>query len=326
MLVNIVSSHLLLFFMILVGCVGEMEGCNQQDFLPFKCSSCSKNLCLLHRSPVAHDCVSRGVVDIISIPCPICGKSIKMNRNDDPNVEWNRHFTTTCTHTPQTAQPPNRCAAPNCTTVLGPSNQIKCNICHRQVCLSHRATDAHRCKDLKRADMLQNQIRTNPNMFNPQTQTNSSKAKTANSQPTTSTKKSQPKKSNIPDPSNTLKGTAQRRQQQVASALAAPSPSPSHETETVEPCPICGQSFRSLHLLTSHLDEQHLNVGDSVAEGPGSSSVPVPTPTRATSSPGRETCPQCSLQFENIVDLIQHVERAHPNGPEGESNKNCKLS
>jgi predicted nucleic acid binding AN1-type Zn finger protein len=303
-----------------------MEGCNQQDFLPFKCSLCSRNLCLLHRSPVAHDCVSGGVVDVISVACPICGKSIKMNRNDDPNIEWNRHFATTCDHTPPTAQPPNRCAAANCTTVLGPSNQIKCNICHRQVCLSHRATDAHQCKELKRADMLQNQIRTNPNMFGPQTQSNSSKIKTTNSKPIS---RSQPKRANKPDPSNTLQGTAYRRQQQQ-SAAAAPAPLPSTNSsqaaEIVEPCPICGQTFSSLRSLTSHLDEQHLSVGDAAP-----SSVPLEPPqttsTGATNSRGREVCPQCSLQFENIVDLIQHVERAHPNGPAtGDSKENCQLS
>jgi predicted nucleic acid binding AN1-type Zn finger protein len=307
-----------------------MQGCNQQDFLPFKCSLCSKNLCLLHRSPVAHNCVSGGVVDVISVACPICGKSIKMNRNDDPNIEWNHHFATACDHTPPTSQPPNRCAAPNCTTVLGPSNQIKCNICHRQVCLSHRSADAHKCKELKRADMLQNQIRTNPNMLTPRTQSNSSK--TTNSKPTTSTnRKSQAAKPNKPDPSNTLQGTAHRRQQQQS----VPSTN-SHQAD-VEPCPICGLTFSSLRLLTAHLDEQHLNGNDSTTVA-----APIPAPTSRTiptepalttlsgasssSISGREVCPQCSLQFDNIVDLIQHVERAHPHGPgDATSKENCKL-
>jgi predicted nucleic acid binding AN1-type Zn finger protein len=305
-----------------------MEGCNQQDFLPFKCSLCSKSLCLLHRSAVAHSCVAGGVVDVISMACPICGKSIKMNRADDPNIEWDRHFTTSCDHKPPSTaqqQPTTRCAAPNCSTTLGPSNQIKCNLCNRQVCLSHRSTEAHKCKELKRADMLQNQIRANPKLFSsPPSQSSSAKTSnppaagvksTSSSQKTTN--KSQAKKSAQADPSNSLQGTAHRRQQQSSSSSLSPS---GPAQSSIEPCPICGENFSSLQLLTAHLDERHLNPAPVPAHAPTPSSAEAKTSTN-----GGEVCPQCSSRFDNIVDLIQHVERDH--AVKGSSSSdNCDLS
>jgi hypothetical protein len=303
-----------------------MEGCNQQDFLPFKCSLCSKSLCLLHRSAVSHSCVAGGIVDVISMACPICGKSIKMNRADDPNIEWDRHFTTSCDHKPPTSTSTNnRCAAPNCSTTLGPSNQIKCSLCNRQVCLSHRSAEAHKCKELKRADMLQNQIRANPKLFAPSSasQSNSSKAPTSSSTKTTTIKsQSKKSKSNPVDPTNTLQGTAHRRQQQQQSSSTNTTSSLSSQSP-IEPCPICGENFVSLQLLTAHLDEKHLNNTNAESE-PALGPPPFveSNPPRMVPTQLGEVCPQCSSRYDNIVDLIQHVERDHPT----KGSDNCDLS
>ena len=57
----------------------QHDGCNQLDFLPFKCPSCKKSLCLTHRSFAMHGCSSgaMGGKDVTSLDCPICGQSGK---------------------------------------------------------------------------------------------------------------------------------------------------------------------------------------------------------------------------------------------------------
>mmetsp|Transcript_7612 Transcript_7612/g.8059 ORF Transcript_7612/g.8059 Transcript_7612/m.8059 type:complete len:345 (+) Transcript_7612:82-1116(+) len=327
----------------------EMEGCNQQDFLPFKCNLCSKNLCLLHRSTVAHSCVSAGNNNVISIPCPICGKSIKMNQSDDANIEWERHFSTSCeqksSSSSSSTNHPLKCASPSCNTILGPSNQIKCNTCNRQVCISHRAPDSHKCKEYQRANMLQSQSRANYNT--PKNQNTNLKTTSTNQK--TNNNNNNKKKSNEVDTSNTLRGTVARRQQNstttttTTTAAAAPLPPPppystttstnsQNNNETIEPCPICGEVFNSLQLLTSHLDALHLSPSSSV-----SSSSSLSPSQRVSSSElqqnstnqdrqnndsltGREVCPQCSKRFNDIVELIQHVEKDHSSGSINKSN------
>lgn len=296
----------------------EMEGCNQQDFLPFKCNLCSKNLCLLHRSAVAHSCVSAGNIDVISIPCPICGKSIKMNRSDDANAEWDRHFTTSCEQKPSTSSSsssstslPLKCASPTCSTILGPSNQLKCNFCNRQVCISHRTPEAHKCKEYQRANMLQNQSRSNtstkttsststakPTTTSTTVSNSSSNVKNNNvnnnnrNNTNTNNNNNSKKKSNEVDASNTLRGTAARRQQnqQTNSSITSPPPSYTNNSnntnnttnnETVEACPVCGEVFTSLQSLTSHLDAAHFSTP--------SQEVSNPTQTQSFSSTSSST-------------------------------------
>ena len=44
----------------LVGSHCQYEYCNQLDFLPFKCQSCSHTFCLDHRTESAHKCANAG--------------------------------------------------------------------------------------------------------------------------------------------------------------------------------------------------------------------------------------------------------------------------
>ena len=60
-----------------VGLRCEMAGCRQRDFLPFKCPTCARSLCLEHRRFTDHGCAAP---DATSMECPICKKSIKMDR------------------------------------------------------------------------------------------------------------------------------------------------------------------------------------------------------------------------------------------------------
>ena len=69
--------------------IGEhcaLEGCNQLDFLPFKCDLCKKTYCLKHRSYEGHKCKEYEKQQKISIvKCPICKKKFTVKYNDDPN-------------------------------------------------------------------------------------------------------------------------------------------------------------------------------------------------------------------------------------------------
>ena len=62
------------------------EACNQRDFLPFTCSTCKETFCLAHRSALAHNCSGADSRDVTSIDCPICSKSIRMTKADNPDL------------------------------------------------------------------------------------------------------------------------------------------------------------------------------------------------------------------------------------------------
>jgi predicted nucleic acid binding AN1-type Zn finger protein len=281
--------------------VGQLEGCNQQDFLPFTCPQCSKALCLAHRSPLAHSCSQAGRNDVTSMDCPICGKSIKMNKSDDPNAEWGKHFSTVCTQNPATKKSAlSKCVAPSCQVVLGPSNHLICNQCGRKVCLSHRVPEQHNCATIRRTDQL--------NRISKSSTKNSGKTASA---PVTSTgakvnKSRRSGSSAAADPSNTLRGTAERRRQRLQEQQAAESaptfsdhhspvsvqaPGPIDITgnmgagaESVEPCPICGQRFRDAATLIAHMDTEHASlVNDPAAY----QSLPAPTSHVSSSPPAQ---------------------------------------
>mmetsp|Transcript_9537 Transcript_9537/g.14348 ORF Transcript_9537/g.14348 Transcript_9537/m.14348 type:complete len:296 (+) Transcript_9537:282-1169(+) len=290
-----------------VGAHCEAESCNQRDFLPFKCSYCSKNLCHSHRSPLAHGCTSAGAIDVTSMDCPICGKTIKMNKSDDPNEIWDQHFTTICSQQPK-KEPTQvlRCASPSCSTALGPSNTITCTMCHRKVCITHRAPDHHRCGHLRQQDMLKSRQHM-------------SQSRNAEKPKSTSVKN---KKTSIPRPENTLMGTAKHRQQQAAPRI--PTASTSASAEGVPPCHVCGAVVGSFEGLVEHVESLH----PAPTPSPPPSTVPAQVQQEASSS-GVEVCPQCQRRFSDVVDLIRHVERDHSSSNSilstGNSD-NCSLS
>lgn len=69
--------------------------CKQKDFLPFHCSDCNEVFCLEHRSLQAHGCIGQHKRDILSVSCPICGQSIKYNKSqniDEVFLEHERNY------------------------------------------------------------------------------------------------------------------------------------------------------------------------------------------------------------------------------------------
>lgn len=128
----------------------EYAGCNQGDFLPFKCASCQSKFCLAHRAPAAHACaVGTQFRDMTSLTCPICSQSVKFSRAEEADAVWQRHYQEFCTQQPAArAQPQQKCKAPQCFTFLGPSNTYCCPKCRENVCLTHRRVEDHACRSL----------------------------------------------------------------------------------------------------------------------------------------------------------------------------------
>lgn len=240
-----------------------MAGCRQKDFLPFTCPTCARHLCLEHRRFADHGC---SAPDATSMECPICHKSIKMDRSDDPNIVWESHFTTSCTQQPAraTTQTAPVCAA--CPTRLGPSNTFSCPKCGSKVCMSHRMPDGHNCAAVRRS----NADRRGP--------TGGSKnsrllADTAPSpKPGAAAQKSKNSKAGArkdPDPANTLAGTAQRRAERLAGNNPPAEPA-------AFSCPMCSATRSSLDLITRHIETDHL------ASDSGSGSAPAPAALPST--------------------------------------------
>ena len=117
----------------LVGRHCQYEYCNQLDFLPFHCQSCSKTFCLDHRTETAHKCPNEGAWAERRRLARLAHHSIGQGKTLRDKVS---------------SQKP--CASPNCKTVIGTSltTGVHCNTCNRDYCLQHRLQEEHDCKNL----------------------------------------------------------------------------------------------------------------------------------------------------------------------------------
>ncbi|KAG5932583.1 hypothetical protein E4U60_005112 [Claviceps pazoutovae] len=116
----------------LIGKHCQFEYCNQLDFLPFLCQSCSKTFCLDHRTEFTHKCANAGAwaerkrLANLSKPSIGQGKTLRDKVSQKP------------------------CASPECKTVVGTSlvPGVHCDTCNRDYCLKHRLREDHDCKSL----------------------------------------------------------------------------------------------------------------------------------------------------------------------------------
>lgn len=107
------------------------------------------------------------------------------------------------------------------------------------------------------------------------------------------------------DPTNTLRGTAARRQRQqtISDAMASSSSAPGREV-----CPHCQARFHQPEDLVAHFTAEH---SDSAS---GSAAVGA---TYEVNNSTREVCPQCRAVFSHVSDLVAHVEAAHAHAHSG---------
>ena len=116
----------------LVGKHCQHEYCNQLDFLPFLCQSCSKTYCLDHRTESAHQCSNAGAWAERRRLANLATVSIGQGKTLRDKV----------------SQKP--CASAECKTVVGTSLTpgVHCSTCNRDYCLKHRLKEDHNCKNL----------------------------------------------------------------------------------------------------------------------------------------------------------------------------------
>ncbi|KAG6002706.1 hypothetical protein E4U21_002815 [Claviceps maximensis] len=116
----------------LVGKHCQYEYCNQLDFLPFLCHSCSKTFCLDHRTESTHKCPNAGA----------WAERRRLANLSRPSIGQDK------TLRDKVSQKP--CASPECTTVVGTSlvPGVHCDSCNRDYCLKHRLGEDHDCKNL----------------------------------------------------------------------------------------------------------------------------------------------------------------------------------
>lgn len=116
----------------LIGKHCEFEYCNQLDFLPFMCQSCSRTYCLDHRTENSHQCAHAGAWAERRRKAQLAHQSIGSGRMLQDKVSR------------------KPCASPECKTEVGTSLTpgVHCDTCNRDYCLKHRLKEEHDCKNL----------------------------------------------------------------------------------------------------------------------------------------------------------------------------------
>lgn len=310
-----------------VGLHCEYENCNQKDFLPFKCSKCYMNLCFIHRSEFAHNCVNKNINDMTSLDCPVCKKSFKLTKSEDPNDAWDRHFSTECSQQPEKGKLSTiRCASPICKTVLGPSNRFQCPQCKTFVCLSCRTPDAHKCTSLRNGSKrTRNTVAAaRAKKFgggNNNAKSSSATSHSSNKNITSSGGSRRPENNE-----NTLKGSAQRRMNQRDGQLqdSALTAAQGNVTTEFHDCPLCSKSFQNSTELVHHVDRDHDMTQPSSINNNNTAPLGQLQQSDVNST---EVCPTCSQRFPDVMSLIHHAEQYHSGIVERTTSDNkCLLS
>lgn len=294
------------------------EGCNQKDFLPFKCDMCKLDLCLIHRTYTAHNCVKAAGKDVTSVDCPICNKSFKLTRADNPDIAWESHYANDCTQRSGPAKSkPVGCPVLLCRSILGPSNTFTCTKCNLKVCLSHRTPEDHACKSIvsKKKDAM---FQARSNLGVSSTSSGSVSASRSSAPKSTSVEPSKQKSNTstkkATDSGNSIYGTADRRKKKDSTSgenrgnnSNQPAGLSSGNVADGQ-CPVCGLYFVDQDLLVTHVNVDHV-------ESFGMPSAPLSLPNvEASSAALIEQCPFCSARFPDAVRLVEHVQSHHPEG------------
>ena len=277
-----------------------VEACHQRDFLPFTCDTCKKKLCLEHRHYKAHNCNGAEGKDMTSIDCPLCGKSVKFTKADNPDIVWEDHYLQSCTQQ-QKQVIASKCHEKTCLVNLGPSNSFVCGKCKQKVCLSHRIPEDHHCQGMRGAVLSK--------LTNLPTSNNKSSALITSTQP----------KANI------VSSNAKKLSTTTAPISNGTSSSSTENMKKVKPntnnfeCPFCSKYMSDPTDLQNHINEKHPDnpsFSTSVYRVPPvkQKTVTNPAPIKTTNNNplAREVCPVCNARFVDPIELVSHFEIAHP--------------
>lgn len=320
------------------------DGCHQLDFLPFRCSRCSKIYCLEHR---VCPCNQQEATVLV---CPLCAQAVVCPAGGDVELVFDRHTRTDCdpANYDRVHRKP-RCPVAGCREKLGAVNSYTCKECGAAVCLKHRLPADHKCVGRAAAAASKAQGRLNPQnwrrMFSVGGTSGASTA--AITRPAATQQVPPPQRESRPARSFAASGSGssarptvaqragaavaktregiqsqlqqyrQQRQQrsQPGSGAALGASSASTGQEVCQ----CGARFATVQQLIEHAE---------VAHAGGWSSGPIAAQRRQGQQQGRaapvpsagglERCPHCGLDFADPVALVAHVEHQHAaqtNGP-----------
>ena len=220
-----------------------------------------RNVCLAHKSYIAHGCDGQNSKDITSIACPVCSKTVKFNRSQQVDQVWEEHYLKECTQKAPTASQKavKTCAKSGCPTILGPSNYYKCPKCSLVVCLVHRTLDGHSCLSLLRGSNKQSA--NNGSLIRQHEQ--QQKSRIPNSIASNGIKKSSNNSQTQYSGDNSLKGSAERR---ANSSVVTGNTQISNHI-----CPFCDQIMSSNEILQQHIYTVHPDNSHNTNESFGSS-------------------------------------------------------
>jgi hypothetical protein len=310
----------------------DFLSCHQKDFLPFKCNFCSKSLCLTHRSYEAHNCLGANAKEITSIDCPVCGKSVKYSKTEDPNRVFELHSSQSCSQIYNSSiKQVKKCCKSTCITIIGPSNSLVCAKCRKDVCLAHRVPEDHNCESLtvqnkfldkfsktkdssynnnNNNNSINNNSNNNSSIKNNNNNNISSIQNNSNNNGSSNNKQIQKKdivkkqiknNKNITDNSNSLKGTAIRRMNENDIQTRK------QNTETITTIkPIVDDNIIHNNNKNTtynnhnnkHNDKNNTFISNSNKVNDGDKNV-------------NELCPFCFENFQTILLLQRHVEEFH---------------
>jgi hypothetical protein len=285
-----------------VGAHCNAPGCGQQDFLPFVCPGCTLPMCMEHRAPATHSCsrtAAAGQKDVISVECPLCLTSIKMDRQEDPNSAFEQHLSSSCAKAAAARPSPSSCPAPGCGVRLGPSNAFQCNRCNNRVCMSHRMPEDHGCASHRNERAARAAFAASARA--------EGKGTAATKRPETkvSSNASQkpPSTSTLPRNLPAVAGTTSRG---TNSASTGPRRA---EGEAFQ-CPMCDKPFASSNEVARHVESAHL-CRDITTDG-GTVSLAAsfpPPPPRAATAPAnaRQDNEVCVAETANVIYFHRNV-------------------
>lgn len=329
-----------------IGAHCARPGCQQLDFLPFKCGSCGKTYCLDHR---VCGCTATSNQVVV---CPLCARAVIISPGEDVELVFDRHTRTEC-------DPSNydrvhrkaRCPAGSCREKLTTTNSYTCRDCGVTVCLKHRLPGDHQCSGraasaaaaatgrLSLTQSLRRMLSSGGG--------SSAAARSAAARPAAAAAAAQPRQPAAHPTNGSTGGRLQaagrgavavatrttdslhaqlqqyrQRQRggaaptgtpavapggrQVAGQTSSPPAAAATAGGGAEACPQCGARFATVQQLIEHAETAHASGWSS-----GAISMQQSPAGRTGGGAGLERCPHCGREFADPVELVAHVERQH---------------
>ncbi|WIA16768.1 hypothetical protein OEZ85_013418 [Tetradesmus obliquus] len=284
-----------------------MPDCHQLDFLPFKCDCCSRTYCLSHRTYSAHSCTKAGAKTLDVLPCPICAKGIHLRAGEDPNLVFERHYSSTDCDPANYARvkQKKKCPVQGCREKLTTINTYTCKACCQAVCLKHRLEGDHKCPGKSAHPLAQRHSansmaaaaaaaasaagRSIGSLF--QDMRSGAAAANSSSNGSGARQASQQQQQQLQARADAHQQRRQQQQQRPAgrgearrAAAAAAAQDPANTLH--------GSADRRRQLLGLQPRQQQ----------------------QQQQQGAREVCPQCGISFATLAELIQHAEAAHSSG------------